>query len=80
MLSDKPIYVFHAATDAIVSVDHSDGMVESLKNAGNKNVQYTRYDDAPGLPNYGPRGAGGKIGPNSVLIFEIELLEITPGE
>jgi predicted peptidase len=58
MLSDKPIYVFHAATDAIVSVDHSDGMVESLKNAGNQNVQYTRYDDAPGLPNYGPRGAG----------------------
>ena len=26
---------------------------------------------------YGPRGAGGAIGPNEVLIFEIHLLEVT---
>lgn len=29
---------------------------------------------------YGPAGAGGAIGPNEVLIFEIELLEVKAGE
>ena len=57
-LKDKPIFVFHAATDAIVPVDHSDVMVERLKSAGNSNIQYLRYDEAPGLPGYGPAGQG----------------------
>ena len=56
VLKNKPIYVFHAANDSVVSVEHSDGMVESLKKAGNTNVLYTRYDDAPGFPAGGGKG------------------------
>lgn len=52
------MFVFHAATDAIVPVDHSDAMVEQLKSVGNSNVQYVRYEEAPGLPGYGPAGQG----------------------
>lgn len=42
-----------------------------LMNVGSKYRFYVPSDLA-----YGPRGAGAKIGPNSTLIFEVELLEI----
>ena len=29
---------------------------------------------------YGPGGSGGVIGPNQVLLFEVELIKVTPGE
>lgn len=42
-----------------------------LMNVGSKYKFYIPSDLA-----YGPRGAGAQIGPNSALIFEVELLEI----
>lgn len=38
---------------------------------GSKWILYIPSDQA-----YGPRGAGGAIGPNETLIFEVELLDI----
>ena len=52
------------------------GWLEALtfvKNGG----QYKLF--IPGNLAYGERGAGGDIGPNAVLTFEVELLEIVKG-
>ena len=43
-LKDKPIWVFHAADDAIVLAKNSDVVVEALRAAGSS-VRYTRYDE-----------------------------------
>lgn len=49
------------------------GWVEALQRmkVGDKWILYVPSEMA-----YGPEGAGGAIGPNEVLVFEIELLEI----
>lgn len=51
------------------------GWVEALQlmPVGSKWKVYLPSDIA-----YGERGSGGKIGPNTVLVFEVELLEIVP--
>jgi FKBP-type peptidyl-prolyl cis-trans isomerase len=46
-----------------------------LMSVGSKYRFYVPSDLA-----YGPRGAGAKIGPNSALIFEVELLEIVKSQ
>jgi FKBP-type peptidyl-prolyl cis-trans isomerase len=53
------------------------GWVEALQlmNAGSKYKLYI-----PANLAYGENGAGGDIGPNSVLQFEVEVLKIEPGD
>ena len=58
ILRNQPTWVFHAANDALVDCQHSDIIVEQLRAHGNSRVKYTKYEDAPGLPGFGDRGAG----------------------
>lgn len=57
-LSTTPVWAFHSADDALVSVEQSDGLVAAIKEAGNPEVKYTRYDTAPGIASLGRRGKG----------------------
>jgi predicted peptidase len=45
-LKDLPIWVFHGAKDSAVSLRRSEDMVQALKDAGAKRVQFTVYPDA----------------------------------
>jgi predicted peptidase len=46
-LKSKPVWVFHSADDSVVSVDYSDRAVQCLRDAGNVDLKYTRYETAP---------------------------------
>ena len=42
-LKDKPVWVFHAATDPVIPVSYSRDTVEALRAAGGQ-PRYTEYD------------------------------------
>jgi len=45
-IKDLPIWVFHGEKDDRVPIARSEAMVEALKKAGAKSVEFTRYPDA----------------------------------
>ena len=44
-MKDLPIWVFHGAKDGAVKLEQSERMVDALKSAGAKNVDFTVYPD-----------------------------------
>lgn len=46
VIKELPIWVFHGTADKNVPVECSRRMVEALKQAGNRSVQYTEYEGA----------------------------------
>jgi len=46
VLQDKPLWVFHGAKDEAVEIENSDTLVQTLRDCGATNLQYTRYPDA----------------------------------
>jgi predicted peptidase len=45
-VKDRPLWVFHGASDESVPVDNSDKIVETLREAGASKLKYTRYEEA----------------------------------
>jgi predicted peptidase len=44
---DTPMWVFHGANDRVISVQHSDRVVASLREQSTREVIYTRYPESP---------------------------------
>ena len=57
-LATTPVWAFHGANDALVYVKQSDQIIKALEETGHPATKYTRYEEAPGLPGYGEKGAG----------------------
>ena len=53
-----PTWTFHSSSDVLVPVSHTDTVVEALNEAGVMELKYTRYDEAPDLPNFQEKGKG----------------------
>lgn len=45
-LKNLPIWVFHGAKDDVISLSHSEEMVDAIKEGGNKNIKFTVYPEA----------------------------------
>jgi FKBP-type peptidyl-prolyl cis-trans isomerase len=59
----------------------ADRVIEGWKEALQRMKPGAKYElFIPSNLAYGERGGGGKIGPNSTLIFEVEMLSVQPKE
>lgn len=69
--------VFDSGTAEFTPTRVVEGFGEGMQMLG-KGGKATLY--IPGKLGYGSQGAGDKIGPNATLVFDIEILDVTPAE